>query len=156
MSFRASLMVLAGLAMLSCALSCGRGSGHSLSSFRDIPEEGWAYGDTITLECPSDSIAPVSGVAVALRHSAGYKYANIWLELSHKVGDSVVADTVNMQLADKYGRRLGRGTGVSFVKVDTLAGMEDVASARNISLRHIMRVDTVRDVEQIGLIWLCD
>ena len=93
-----------------------------------------------------------------MRHTNGYLYSNLWLELATPVPgtDSMRLDTVNIPLADVYGKWYGRGVGVSYVAVDTLAGTYGYDSARPARLRHIMRVDTLPDVEQIGLILFPD
>lgn len=121
--------------------------------FSDISQSGWAYGDTVKFSAPTDSFACCK-LAVAVRHSSAYKYANLWLEVSVDENDTCLVDTLNVVLADKYGRRTGRGFGVSFIKIDTLPHIYNMTDSSRIFLRHIMRVDTVSDLEQIGIIAL--
>ncbi len=130
------------------------------AGFHSIPASGWAYGDTLEFEpTPEQAAAAGTGrIAIAVRHTNGYLYSNLWLELATPVPgtDSMRLDTVNIPLADVYGKWYGRGVGVSYVAVDTLAGTYGYDSARPARLRHIMRVDTLPDVEQIGLILFPD
>lgn len=127
------------------------------SEFHAVPARGWAYGDTLTFE-PGLSDSIVEGrLAVAVRHSSAYIFGNLWIEVTipPAPGDSVAeVDTFNVVLADDYGKWLGRGSGVSFVKVDTLPGRHAIERGRNVAVRHIMRVDTVTDIEQVGIIFL--
>ena len=133
--------------------ACSSGNeDHLYSGFRNIPSGGWVYGDTLDFVFPCDSVNPDGYLAFAVRHTGAYKYANLWVEVTLKNDDTTVLDTLNIRLADKYGRRLGRGVGVSYVKVDTILGNISFEKPFTAGVRHIMRVDTLRDIEQLGLI----
>lgn len=126
------------------------------ASFSNIPASGWAYGDTLVFEPQLGDTVDCEAVAIAVRHSAAYVYSNLWLEvtLPPTAGDSLPAvDTVNVVVADDYGRWLGRGSGVSYLMVDTIASERIITRDKPIMVRHIMRVDTVKDIEQIGIIF---
>lgn len=129
------------------------------AEFHSIGAHGWAYGDTLEFESEfSDSIVSAR-LAVAVRHSSAYIFENLWLEVSVPpvAGDTVgITDTVNVRLADSYGRWLGRGSGVTYVRVDTLPGRYIVRRGAPVRVRHIMRVDTVEYLEQIGLVFIND
>lgn len=112
---------------------------------------------------PSDSIIKGSMV-VSLRHTSDYPYANLWLEVKYvepitvKVNDSVFAtvdsmmcDTVNIMLADSYGIWHGTGLGSTCQLSDTILRGVTVRRTEPVQLRHIMRVDTLRGLQQIGL-----
>lgn len=131
---------------------CSAPSVPASADFKNISTEGWAYGDTLRFDVPFDSIARSHQFAVAVRHSSSYKFANIWLEVAVETPDTVFVDTLNMRLADRYGRRTGRGTGVSYIKTDTLPRLYMLADSAKVSVRHIMRIDTLTDLEQIGVI----
>lgn len=125
------------------------------AGFKAIPASGWVYGDTLTFRPDSlfaDSGA-TAGIAIAVRHTDAYLYSNLWLELTSTAADSLRRDTVNIPLADTYGKWYGKGMGVSFVTVDTLPMRLRADTANAVTLRHIMRVDTLRDIEQVGIIF---
>ncbi len=128
-----------------------------VADFRSIDSAGWAYGDTLEFVPElSDSLVDTR-LVVAVRHSSAYLYENLWLEVSlpPQPGDSIgIADTVNVLLADSYGRWLGRGSGVSYVKLDTLSSYYHVLRGDTIRIRHIMRADKVQNLEQIGIVFL--
>lgn len=147
--FRCLMMLAVAVAAM---VSCTAPGKPVQSDFSEIPASGWAYGDTVTLVVPPDSMVADSRLVVAVRHSASYRYANVWLEITVPRGDTVFTDTVDVVLADKFGRRLGRGSGVSFMKVDTLPRTYHLTDTTVIGLRHIMRVDTLSDIEQVGII----
>ncbi|MDE6651853.1 MAG: gliding motility lipoprotein GldH [Paramuribaculum sp.] len=113
------------------------------SGFEDIDPDGWAYGDTISFT--TDSCIS-SGMIIALRHNDSYPYKNIWIEIS----DSAHIDSVNIELCDIYGRWYGKGIGASYQIAAPVPF--DITPNTRLNIRHILRVDTVKGIEQIGLI----
>ena len=61
-------------------------------------------------------------------------------------------DTVDVRLADTFGRWYGTGIGVSYQRIDTIYPSISIPVGAPVTVRHIMRVDTVTGIEQIGLI----
>lgn len=156
MRFFLPAIAVAGLAL--ATMACGTppevGEG---ADFKTVPARGWAYGEALEFEpTPTpDSAGVHARVAVAVRHTDAYIYGNLWLEVSTPLPgcDSVTVDTVNITLADVYGKWQGRGVGVSYVAVDTLPGLRFCEPGRPATVRHIMRVDTLSDIEQVGLVY---
>lgn len=126
------------------------------SGFASIDSGGWAYGDTVELVPELGDSAAVGRIAIAVRHTNGYAYRNLWLEVTTPLGDTVLADTLNVVLADRYGKWYGRGVGVSYMASDTLPGRFCLTRGRAVGLRHIMRADTLHEIEQIGLVFIPD
>lgn len=122
------------------------------ASFQNVSKDGWPYGSTLKFAASADTLADAGKFAVSVRYSGAYKYANLWLEIIVPTKDSTYVDTINVKLADKYGRPLGRGAGVSFIKIDTLPRTYLNVDSGEVSVRHVMRVDTLYDVEQVGLL----
>lgn len=123
------------------------------ADFVTISHDGWAYGDTLTFV--GDTVTDNMQVCISVRHTANYVYGNLWLEVSgYDTRDSLVIDTVNIRLADKFGRWFGRGSGVSFVKTDTLPEPYRIAADKPVKVRHIMRLDTVLNIEQVGVTFI--
>lgn len=154
---RSITYIIIAVSLFALLAACGRGE-RDYSSWEQLPAEGWAYTDTISLlpvdTTLTDNDSILDGTLhVALRHSNAYPYSNIWLELTyHGDGPYMLRDTINMPLADLYGRWLGSGFGAGYqreliVKPDTRIDL-----TRPVTLRHIMRVDTLRGVEQIGIL----
>ncbi|MDE5827099.1 MAG: gliding motility lipoprotein GldH, partial [Duncaniella sp.] len=142
--------VIAGLLLLSCG-------GRDYSHWTNLPAEGWVYGDTVLLD-PLDSSLPdndslVGGaLKLALRHGNSYQYSNIWLEMTYRTDDRrMIRDTINLPLADIYGRWLGSGFGASYQQEILVSPQTTIDLTRPVALRHIMRVDTLAGVEQIGI-----
>lgn len=118
------------------------------SSFTHLSSEGWAYGDTIFLT-PPPAIGKVT--RLTLRHTDSYPYRNLWIEVSqrHPDGKATTRDTVNIEMCDIYGQWHGSGFGDSYQITVPLPHALDTT---DISLRHIMRLDTLREITQIGII----
>lgn len=150
---RRLLYILSIVLLVAGCTGVGEGS-HA--GFAPIPVAGWGYGDTLLLvPDPGDSVA-VGRLAVAVRHTDGYSYRNLWLEVSVPCGDTLRADTLDLRLSDSYGRWLGRGSGVSYMKTDTMPAHIRLVRGDTVRVRHIMRVDTLEDIEQVGVIFIPD
>lgn len=146
------------ISALAVALLCGCSQGRrDYSRWANLPADGWVYTDTVTLlpvdTSLTDNDSLVNGaVKVALRHSNAYPFSNIWLELTyHSDSRRQMRDTINIRLADVYGRWLGSGFGAAYQQEVTVSPSTVIDVTRPVALRHIMRVDTLRGVEQIGI-----
>lgn len=121
------------------------------SDFATLPDEGWRYGDSVTFVTPEAE----GELRVAVRHSIKYPYRNIWLEVSRKGPDSVAAkvvrDTVELELADPFGLWKGTGIGPTRQMETVVSPSVRVDSGSTISIRHIMRLDTLPSIEQTGI-----
>lgn len=123
------------------------------SQFFDIEEDGWAYGNQLEFT-PETQDSIVSGqLDLAIRHSNAYAYSNLWIEIQHFNGDSTRIDTVNVELADVYGRWHGNGLGTSFQYQFPLSHNFTLYRDKPILIKHIMRVDKLEGIEQIGLLF---
>ena len=122
------------------------------SRFTNLPERGWAYGDTVRFT--PDTIDPTSPkqLSVAVRHNNDYEYSNLWLEVTYMTADSVTCrDTLSMELADVYGHWLGKGMGSSYQVEAAVPGRVNLAEGSDVEIRHVMRVDPLRGIDQIGV-----
>lgn len=123
--------------------------GHS--EWQTLPVDGWSYGDTLVFNAEEPDTLPVQALVLNVRHSDSYPYANLWMELSYDTADSIARDTVNVVLADEFGHWFGQGNGVSFQFTDTIVPRQTVRPGSTLRLRHIVRKDTLPDIEQIGI-----
>ena len=142
-------VVVAALLLTACVVTP-----NEQGRFVSLPADGWAYGDTLTFDSLCTDSVATGRLAVSVRHTNAYLYSNLWLELTTPQDDSVRRDTINVPLADDFGKWYGRGVGVSFATIDTLAGSYTLLRQRPVYVRHIMRCDTLGDIEQIGLVFI--
>ena len=123
------------------------------SQFYAIDESGWCYDDSLVFT-PTIADSIVQGrLMIAVRHDSKYRYSNLWLEISHPVADTVISDTINVDLADVYGRWLGTASAVSYTKTDTITHNIKLLRDKKYVIRHVMRPDTIKNLERIGLIF---
>lgn len=158
---KAKWLILAALAAFtaSCGITGSRGNGDDnyFSAFETFPRQEWLYAEPVKLRVDTlrDSVAHGGTLLLSLRHTDAYEYSNLWLELSYPASDSTtVTDTVNVILADVYGHWRGHGSGPSIQLTDTIATGFTITRGSTLTLRHIMRVDTLANIEQAGLVFL--
>lgn len=121
--------------------------------FHPVPQQGWAYGDTLMFDVNNlDNAAAGRKISIAVRHNADYPYRNLALEVTYRNGQRVVLDTVNMELADIYGSWKGNGLGPQRQMEATVAPVAALPDSSRISVRHVMRVDTLRGISEIGIL----
>lgn len=147
-----STRIFAILAVLAACIGCSEPTPVN-SEWCDIPTDGWRYGNTLTFNADSDSFS-VDTLVLTIRHTSAYPYANLWLEMKYGTGDTLKADTLNVKLADDFGHWLGTGSGLSFQKSDTILPTAPIRQDKPILVRHIMRIDTLPQIQQIGLEYL--
>lgn len=143
------LFVVSAAAVALLVSACAHHEG--ASEWKDIEDARWTYGDTLVFNAARTDSVPANLFVMTIRHTDGYEYANVWLEMAYLNADSLVADTFNIALADEFGHWLGSGNGVTFQYTDTLKPSRKVDLASPLRLRHIMRVDTLTEIERIGL-----
>lgn len=139
------------ISVLLCLGACKPGH-NDYSRYATLPSEGWVYGEEVIFTPEiADSVA-YGSMVMGLRHSASYPYANVWLEMAYFTDSAtLVRDTLNIRLSDKFGKWLGNGLGASYQITDTLKSRFTLMRGKPLSLRHIMRVDTLPGIEQIGV-----
>lgn len=122
----------------------------SVAEFIDLPSQGWVYGQAMEYQPVGlDSVA-LRRLLLTVRHSNAYPYRNIWLEVTTDTKGVKTIDTLNLELADVYGRWYGSGFGPSYQYEAAVGGPKTLSDSSRIAVRHIMRIDTLREVEQIG------
>lgn len=128
------------------AVGCSEPSRAPQSGFSHLPDYGWAYGDTVVIRLDASADAP----ALAVRHTDEYPYRNLWLEISQELDSATtLRDTVNIELCNAYGRWHGNGFGGSY---QIAFPLPRAVSAQEVNIRHIMRVDTLRGLTDVGIV----
>jgi gliding motility-associated lipoprotein GldH len=101
-----SVVFIISLVLLLCA--CNKNK--IFHRFTDIPGNTWHSKNLINFNVPIADTVSSHNVYLLIRNNANYKYSNIYLfvTITSPAGFSV-RDTVELTLADKNGRWLGRG-----------------------------------------------
>lgn len=137
--------------MLLCLGACVPGH-NDFSDFQDVAPSGWRYADVMTFNPAHDDSIAKGDILLIIRHNNSYPYSNLWLEVEYEATDGRRHnDTINMRVADKYGRWLGKGNATDFQVVDTVARGITHAAGSTVRVRHIMRVDTLTGVDLVGI-----
>lgn len=154
-----AVAVLTVAATVSCSIDghYGNGDDNYFSSFASFRGAQWSYDNprTFVVDTIADTVSQRGDIVLSVRHTNGYLFSNIWLEFVCDLADSTaVPDTFNIRLADVYGHWLGNGMGTSFRLNDTIARDVTLRRHQQLRLRHIMRVDTLDGIEQVGISFL--
>lgn len=149
-----TIVAAIALVMAVAMAACHQPKSPERSKYFNISADGWAYGDTLAWTPVDSAVIDTASLIIALRHTNDYPYANIWLECRYFApGDSAPSvDTINIWLADEYGRWLGTGIGVGYQLSDTAIRHVPIDVGRPIGVRHVMRADRLTGLEQLGLI----
>ncbi len=144
--------ILIQVAIMMTALSSCHSSDIDSTDFRTVPSGKWAYGDTLTFLLPTEENLPGGTLEVALRHTNDYPFSNLWLEVTTAISSGETrTDTVNVDLCDAFGRWYGNGFGDSYQMSASLPLHTPTDSVLSVGVRHIMRVDTLRGIDQVGV-----
>ena len=144
------LTLILPIILIAAASSC-RGS-DEFSRFVDIGGSAWGYSDTLDILVTDLDSIPAKRLSVAVVHNDEFPYRNLWIEVSYR--DSIgrlYRDSVSVEMADEFGRWLGKSIGGSHQCETSLAHAFPLRDSTRISLRHIMRGDTIRGIDKIGL-----
>lgn len=142
------------LAVLTC-ISCSHT--HDYSGYLPVNPEGWAYGDRLDFKVAtaynSDSVVR-GNIYVSLTHDNNYEYNGLWLEVRYTPtgSNTQLVDTVHVEMCDDLGRWYGTGMPGYYQLIDTVTAVPvSIDTASVISVRHIMRVDTLPGISQVGI-----
>lgn len=149
------------IAVAACSVNGQHGNGDDnfFSKFETFRGTLWQYADTKTFAVDTlrDSISHRGTLTLALRHTNGFPYRNLWLEVNCNAADTASRpDTLNIILADHFGRWRGHGSGPSLAVCDTIKRNFTLRQGQVITVRHIMRTDTLDGIEQIGITYTPD
>lgn len=128
--------------------------GYKYSDYRDVDPAGWPYGERFDYTVTGRDSLLDGILMVSLTHDNSYEYSNVWLEVTVPAADggATMVDTVNVTLCDSYGNWYGKGMPGHYQLTDTLiAAPLTLADSSRVSVRHIMRVDTLRGISQVGI-----
>lgn len=150
LSVMAALSVFFMPAMLS---SCSVPA-NSYADYAELPSEGWKYGDTVWFVPTHPDSLCRGRLAVGIRHDNKFPYTSLWLETTIEEVSGKRTDTLEINLADSFGRWTGRGIGTSFQAIDTIADSFLHYSGSRIGVRQIMKADTLCGVAQVGIFFL--
>ena len=146
------LSAMFAIAALLATASCSKPDAVD-GEWRDIDGDGWRYNRILRFNAAGDTL-PMNVLVLTVRHTSAYPFANLWLEMKYEAADTVHADTLNVVLADRFGHWRGSGSGLTYQYSDTIIPRRAPRPSSPILLRHIMRLDTVPELQQVGISYL--
>lgn len=125
----------------------------NFGQFTTLPDKGWTYNDTVAIIAAGlDSTDTPRRFKIGVRHDNDYDYRNLILEVTYRDGRKLWRDTIDMELSDIYGAWLGSGIGPTYQAETTVSPSAHISDSATITIRHVMRLDTLRGIRQIGVI----
>lgn len=101
-------MIIAGFLLL--CMACAHTD--TFSEFHSFPEIEWKQSEIVRFEAPVSDTSNLYNLFIEIRNNNQYPFANLWLFIDVKMPDGTVrSDTIEISLADVYGKWKGTGIG---------------------------------------------
>lgn len=129
----------------------------SFSRYSDIGADGWPYGQTFEYRVgatPRGDSVMTGVLTISVTHDNMYEYSNLWVEVQRydTLSGLRQVDTLNIPLCDNMGNWYGKGLPGHYQLSHAISPQPvTLHTGDRISLRHIMRVDTLTGISQVGL-----
>lgn len=124
-------------------------------TYSKVSDGGWDTCSYVSMYFNTGDTIPADlDVSIELRSTAGYGYANLWLEVLANIRDTMVfeADTVQFRLADDNGSRLGTFTAGLYSQSFHYRKYSSVTPGRyNIRIRHLMTASPLQGIRDVGI-----
>lgn len=108
------------------------------------------YFENDTANLYTDNIA----MEVVLRSDLNYKFANLWLEISDNIKDSLTyaVDTIEVTMATEDGTRLGNASAGIYQLSIPYKNYTNVRKGRiNVRIRHLMNHSPLTGLKNVGI-----
>lgn len=124
------------------------------SQVDNIDGNGWHKDSVHSYTIDIDNTNDLYELDIVLRNDNTYPDQNLWLKVEWKdPQDSLHTDTLNIFLADEFGRWRGRGIGSNYNNLilykDSMT--YDAVGTYEYRISHLMRHNTLNGLTQIGL-----
>ena len=142
------IFILIFLATVSCSHNEIFFEYHSFSNAE------WNQNDSVVFNVPIEKNSQLCDVSIEIRNSDAYPFSNIWLYIDFTTsGGNIVNDTIGKDMADEYGRWLGKGLSLynrSITYKPPFILFPD-SGMYVFSIRHAMQVNPLKGISDIGL-----
>ena len=123
--------------------------------YHSLPSEGWDRDSVLTYAIDIDSLVEMCSVDIELSYNNNYPYRNLYLFVAgaDSIDNQIFSDTLNITLADEYGKWLGNGWGTSYQqRVEYKPSYHFPASGiYNISIKQGMRDNPIVGIDRVGV-----
>lgn len=133
-------------------IAAGCTGSHEFTGYRNIGNEGWCYGDRFNYNVDLVDTVSTGHILLSVTHDNSYEYSNLWLEVTYVDAGNECVDTMNLVMCDALGNWYGQGLPGHYQITDTVTRHPvTLTDSGLVTVRHIMRVDTIKGISQIGI-----
>lgn len=124
------------------------------SHFEEIDNNGWKGAEVVNFKPVLEDSTALYDLEIAVRHSNDYPFQNLWLYVAFRENYDIKVDTVQLILADEWGRWHGDGHGVvkTFASPYKKGYKLPEGTSFGVTIRHAMRQDPLQGITDVGLI----
>lgn len=124
------------------------------SEFRSFPNSEWDLHEAVRFKAPIKNISQAYDIFFEIRNTNDYSYRNLWLFVDYQMPKGQVrSDTINVELADDYGKWYGTGIGLfSYTFPYELNVQYPDTGTYTYTIRQGMRNNPLTGISDIGLI----
>jgi len=145
-SYVPAFTVISFLLFLACTPST------TFSEFHSFPQTMWDKNEPIRFTVPINDTTQRYDFFIQVRNNNQYPFSNLWLFVDVKMPDGTVrSDTINITLADVYGKWLGKGISLytysHFHKNIQFPNTGDYI----FTIRQGMRSDIITGISEVGI-----
>lgn len=145
-TLRSTLLLLSVIALCAC------NNRQLYNESQAIPTHGWHIEEPLTfnIENPAPQTCDIE---LFIRHTTQYNYRNLWLFVEHTTPDSTITtDTINITLANKYGKWEGGGWGSHHqVEYPLYSKLPLDSGMHTIKITQGMREIILKDIANVGI-----
>ncbi|MBR5240821.1 MAG: gliding motility lipoprotein GldH [Muribaculaceae bacterium] len=144
-----------GIATLMVLLCYSCGNSTIAHVYHTLPNEGWERDSVLNYDVAIDSLHEQSNIDIELSYNNKYPYRNLYLFVSgaDSTDNQIFSDTLNITLADEYGKCLGNGWGTSYqqrVEYKNLYSFP-ASGVYKITVKQGMRDNPISGIERVGV-----
>ncbi len=122
--------------------------------YKSIPDFIWNRDSSMNINYQINDTIKRYNSYIHIRHNSEYPFQNLYLLIEKKIDSTIISrDTLEIVIADKYGKWLGDGVGaIREISVPYQHNiMFDKSDNYELNVTHLMKIDNLEGVEKIGL-----
>ncbi|MDR0547508.1 MAG: gliding motility lipoprotein GldH [Dysgonamonadaceae bacterium] len=125
----------------------------TFSEFHSFHGHEWQQSEIVRFEAPVSDASKLYNLFIEIRNNNQYPFANLWLFIDVRMPDGTVrSDTIEIPLADVYGKWLGNGIGtysLSYLYKEKIQYPD--TGTYVYTIRQGMRSEVLNGISEVGL-----
>lgn len=143
---------IGGISLFIALFACSCSNKETYSEFYSFKEAAWTQEECASFEVEISDTLALYSVFLDIRNNNDYPFRNIWLFVDTPTQEGTQTDTIQVELADIYGK--WHGNGLSKFTYSTVYKKDykfPSSGTYSYSIRHGMRENPLRGISDIGL-----